>query len=77
LLNVKKVIEKTLGAQEVISIHEDILKESGGLTGFRKDASLESALHRIDDHIGIDGLMLRSGYLLLRSCFEPARQAWV
>ncbi len=47
---------KTLGEQEVLTIHDEILAMSGGLAGVSPDKSLASALHRIDDHIFYEGV---------------------
>lgn len=47
---------KTLSAERVIEIHDDVLHESGGLFGICPDKSLEGALQRIDNHILYEGL---------------------
>ncbi|WP_423063031.1 type II toxin-antitoxin system death-on-curing family toxin [Candidiatus Paracoxiella cheracis] len=46
-----KKIKKTLGEQEIITIHDEILAESAGLPGLSKQRPLISALKRIDNHI--------------------------
>ena len=42
---------KTLGKDAILSAHDEIILETGGLPGVCPDKSLEAALHRIDDHI--------------------------
>ena len=41
----------TISSGEVFDIHEEILKDSGGLPGICPDKSLESALYRVENHI--------------------------
>ena len=45
-----------LSREDVIDIHEDILKSYGGLQGLREIGMLESALKRIDFHKNYTGL---------------------
>jgi len=45
-----------LSIEDVIDIHEDILKSYGGLEGLREIGMLESALKRIDFHKNYMGL---------------------
>lgn len=47
---------KILDENDVVSIHDDILAESGGLAGLSRDKSLASALHRIHDYIMYEGV---------------------
>jgi death on curing protein len=47
---------KYLSVETVISIHEDVLKATGGKEGLSGDKSLESILHRIDNAITYDGV---------------------
>ncbi len=53
-LNFMKV--KILTESDVITIHDTILTESGGLAGLSRDKSLASALHRILDYITYEGV---------------------
>lgn len=45
-----------LSIEDVVDIHEDILKVYGGLEGIREIGMLESALKRIDFHKNYSGL---------------------
>jgi death on curing protein len=47
---------KTLAFIEVIKIHNDIIKNSGGLPGISLDKSLESALKRVETHSFYEGV---------------------
>lgn len=47
---------KILTESNVITIHNTILAESGGLPGLSRDKSLASALHRIQDYIAYEGV---------------------
>lgn len=42
---------KILGPAHVLDIHDEILKESGGLPGLCPDKSLEAVLYRVENHM--------------------------
>lgn len=49
-------IEETITLQDVIDIHDEVIKGSGGINGLSRDKSLEFALFRIDHRIHYEGL---------------------
>lgn len=46
----------TLTVEAVVAIHDEVLAESGGLPGICPDKSLESALHRVENHAFYSGV---------------------
>jgi death-on-curing protein len=46
----------TLTVEAVITIHDEVLNESGGLPGISPDKSLDGALHRVINHALYQGV---------------------
>ncbi len=55
MISTSKTLPVTLGIEEVITIHDEVLLDTGGLSGVNLDI-LEGALGRIENRIFFDGL---------------------
>ncbi len=49
-------LEKTIGLEDVVVIHDNVISESGGISGLSGNKSLEGSLFRIDNRIFYDDL---------------------